>query len=133
MRAPFLGNTPSSATDSWFMRVRDNFRQLLYVHGTISLFGQWGTDSPPEARSNRQSRAGTDGFPANARRSRRRDCVFRSANADEHPALPADHRHLQDMRMLDARHGRALEEEVLIRSGNSADASSIWPVGNLLG
>src|ERR1700687_1413422 len=33
MRAPFLGNTPSSASDSWFVRVRDDFRQLLTSTG----------------------------------------------------------------------------------------------------
>jgi periplasmic protein TonB len=33
VRAPFLGNIPSSASDSWFTRVRDNFRQLLMSNG----------------------------------------------------------------------------------------------------
>ena len=29
MRAPVLGNAPFSASDSWFVRVRENFRQVL--------------------------------------------------------------------------------------------------------
>jgi periplasmic protein TonB len=29
VRAPILGNAPSPASDSWFVRVRENFRQLL--------------------------------------------------------------------------------------------------------